>query len=115
VKEIEFLGTSLDDLREFPEIARRRSGFQLQLVQSGRDPDDWKPMATVGSGCREIRVRDPQGTYRMFYVAVMSDVVFVLHCFQKKTQKTAKSDLDLGRQRFKAMVEKERKRDQDDR
>jgi phage-related protein len=115
VKEIEFLGTSLDDLREFPEIARRRSGFQLQLVQSGRDPDDWKPMATVGSGCREIRVRDPQGTHRVFYVAVMSDVVFVLHCFQKKTQQTAKSDLDLGRQRFKAMVEKGRKRHQDDR
>ena len=72
-------------------------------------------MATVGSGCREIRVRDPQGTHRVFYVAVMNDVVFVLHCFQKKTQKTAKSDLDPGRQRFKAMVEKERKRHQDDR
>ena len=66
-------------------------------------------MATVGSGCREIRVRDPQGTYRVFYVAVMDDVVFVLHCFQKKTQKTAKSDLDLGRQRFKEMVERRAK------
>lgn len=87
MKEIESLGTSLDDLREFPEIARRRSGFQLHLVQSGRDPDDWKPMATVGSGCREIRVRDPQGTFRVFYVAVMDDVVYVLHCFQKKTKR----------------------------
>ena len=72
-------------------------------------------MTTVGSGCREIRVRDPQGTYRVFYVAVMDDVVYVLHSFQKKTQKTAKADLDLGKQRFKEMVEKERKRHQDDR
>jgi phage-related protein len=72
-------------------------------------------MTTVGSGCREIRVGDPQGTYRVFYVAVMDDVVYVLHCFQKKTQKTAKSDLDLGKQRFKEMVETRRKRYQDDR
>jgi phage-related protein len=114
VKEIEFLGTSLDDLREFPELARQRSGFQLHLVQSGRDPDDWKPIATVGSGCREIRVRDPSGTFRVFYVAVMGEVVYVLHRFQKKTQRTAKSDLDLGKRRFKEMIEKERKRDQGD-
>jgi phage-related protein len=69
----------------------------------------------VGSGCREIRVRDPQGIYQVFYVAVMDDVVCVLHCSQKKTQKTAKADLDLGRQRFKEMVEKERRRVRGDR
>ena len=114
MKDIEFLGTSLDDLREFPEAARRRSGFQLHLVQSGRDPDDWKPMSTVGSGCREIRMRDPGGTYRVFYVAVMDDVVYVLHCFQKRTQRTAKSDLDLSKQRFKEMKKIERKRHEDD-
>lgn len=114
MKEIEFFGTSLDDLREFPEIARRRSGFQLHLVQSGRDPDDWKPMGTVGSGCREIRVRDSQGAFRVFYVAVMDDVVYVLHCFRKKTQRTAKLDLDIGRKRFKEMTEKVRKRHRDD-
>ena len=115
MKDIEFLGTSLDDLRGFPEIARRRSGFQLQLVQLGRDPNDWTPMALVGAGCREIRVRDPQGIYRVFYVAVRDDIVYVLHCFQKKTQKTAKSDLDLGKQRFKEMMENERRRHHDDR
>ena len=107
MKHIEFLGTSLDDLRGFPEIARRRSGFQPQLVQLGRDPDDWKPMALVGAGCREIRVRDPHGIYRVFYVAVWDDIVYVLHCFQKKSTQgiaTPKPDMDLIEARLKAVA-----------
>lgn len=86
-------------------MARRRAGYQLYLVQFGADPSDWKPMTTVGPGCREIRVRD-EGTnaYRVVYVATLGAQVWVLHCFQKKTQRTAKADLDLARARYKAAV-----------
>ena len=73
VKGITFLGSSVDDLRAFPEVARQRAGFQLYLVQSGKEPPDWKPMTTIGPRCREIRVRDASGAYRVFYVATLGD------------------------------------------
>jgi len=105
VKDVEFVGSSDDDLRDFPEIARQRAGYQLHLVQSGQSPSDWKPMALVGSGCREIRVRDSGDAYRVLYVANFGDTVYVLHCFQKKSQRTAKSDIDLGKRRYAQMKE----------
>ena len=100
MKRITFLGSSLDDIRRFPENARRRAGYQLDRVQHGLDPDDWKPMSSIGSGCREIRVRDKDGTFRVFYVATIDETVYVLHAFQKKTQKISKADLDLAKQRY---------------
>ena len=100
MKRITFLGSSLDDIRRFPENARRRAGYPLDRIQHGLDPDDWKPMSSIGSGCREIRVRDKDGTFRVFYVATIDETVYVLHAFQKKTQKTSKADLDLARQRY---------------
>ena len=100
LKRITFLGSSLDDIRRFPENARRRAGYQLDRVQHGLDPDDWKPMSSIGSGCREIRVRDKDGTFRVFYVATIDETVYVLHAFQKKTLKTSKADLDLAKQRY---------------
>jgi len=100
LKRITFLGSSLDDIRRFPENARRRAGYQLDRVQHGLDPDDWKPMSSIGSGCREIRVRDKDGTFRVFYVATIDETVYVLHAFQKKTQKISKADLDLAKQRY---------------
>ncbi|MGC8514010.1 MAG: type II toxin-antitoxin system RelE/ParE family toxin [Acidimicrobiales bacterium] len=100
LKRITFLGSSLDDIRRFPENARRRAGYQLDRVQHGLDPDDWKPMSSIGSGCREIRVRDKDGTFRVLYVATIGETVYVLHGFQKKTQKTSKADLDLAKQRY---------------
>lgn len=105
VKDVEFVGNSDDDLREFPLIARQRAGYQLHLVQVGQNPSDWKPMTTVGPGCREVRVRDSGDTYRVFYVATVGDTVYVLHCFQKKTQQTTTFDIDLGKQRYKQMKE----------
>ena len=96
-KPVEFLGTSLDDLRAFPPSAKREAGYQIDQVQNGLDPDDWKPMNTVGQGVREIRVRDSDGAFRVIYVAKFADAVFyVTHCFQKKTQKTNKADIDLA-------------------
>lgn len=104
VKPIEFVGNSLDDLREFPVGARRECGYQLDRVQHGFEPRDWKPMPTVGSGVREIRVREQGGTFRLIYVAKLADRVYVLHCFQKRTQKTARADLDLAANRYRQVV-----------
>jgi phage-related protein len=103
-KPVVFRGSALDDLRRFPDVARRRAGFQLDLVQSGREPDDWKPMTTVGQGVREIRLRDEAGAYRVIYVAKFSEAVFVLHCFEKKTQRTSRQDIELATYRYKALV-----------
>jgi phage-related protein len=96
MKPIAFLGGALDDLREFPANARRGAGYQLDRVQRGLDPDDWRPMATIGRGVREIRVHDETGAFRVIYVANLADAVYVLHAFQKKTQQTSKRDLDLA-------------------
>lgn len=103
MKPVVFLGDSLDRLRTFPERARRNSGYQLDRVQRGLDPDDWKPMATIGSGVREIRVKDTSGAYRVVFVANLADAVYVLHAFQKKTQRTPARDLLLAQARFKEL------------
>mgnify|MGYP000256413172 FL=1 len=101
MKLIEWLGSSRADLRAFPEDARLDAGWQLELVQRGEDPDDWKPMKTVGKGVREIRIREASGAFRVIYLAKLEDRVLVLHAFQKKTQATAKKDLDLATRRLK--------------
>lgn len=99
-KHIEFRGNSLDELRAFPVAARREAGYQLDQVQHGQDPDDWKPMSTVGKGVKEIRIRDASGAFRVVYVAKFARAVYVLHCFQKKTEKANKADLDLAAKRY---------------
>lgn len=103
LKAIEFRGDSLDALRRFPEVARRRAGHQLDIVQHGAEPDDWKPMNSVGAGVREIRIRDQRGIYRVMYVTKFGDTIYVLHCFQKKTQKTSTADLELATRRYKEL------------
>lgn len=103
-KPIKFRGASLDDLREFPLAARREAGHQLDQVQHGHEPDDWKPMNTVGQGVREIRIRDAAGAFRVIYVAKLVDAIYVLHCFQKKTGKTSKKDIDLATQRYRELL-----------
>ena len=104
VKPIAFLGGSLDDLRGFPADARREAGYQLDRVQRGLDPDDWRPMPAIGAGVREIRVRERAGAFRVIYVATLADVVYVLHAFQKKTRQTAKRDVDLAASRLREQV-----------
>lgn len=103
-KPLEFLGTSLDDLRAFPLAAKREAGHQLDQVQHGFEPDDWKPMNTVGKGVREIRIRDASGAFRVLYVAKFADAVYVLHCFQKKTEKTSQADVDLAAKRYRDLL-----------
>lgn len=103
-KPVEFRGSALDDLRAFPASARREAGYQIDQVQRGNAPDDWKPMPTIGQGVREIRIRDLSGAFRVVYVAKFADAVYVLHCFQKKTQKTSKMDLDLAESRYRELI-----------
>ncbi|WP_209722394.1 type II toxin-antitoxin system RelE/ParE family toxin [Duganella sp. 1411] len=102
-KPVEFRGRSLDDLRAFPIEARREAGYQIDLLQHGQEPNDWKPMASVGPGVNEIRIQDAAGAFRVVYVAKFADAVYVLHCFQKKTQQTRKQDIDLAAQRYREL------------
>lgn len=106
VKPIDFLGDSLRSLQEFPDDAKRDAGYQLDRVQHGLQPDDFKSMPTIGKGVEEIRVRDDSGAYRVIYTARLADAVFVLHAFQKKTQATSKRDIDLAKQRFALLSRK---------
>ena len=101
MKFVRFIGSAKDDLSAFPRPARIRAGHELFMVQVGRDPDDWKPMTTIGPGACEIRVRDQAGAFRVIYVARFEDAVYVLHAFQKKSRKTSQADLRLARQRYR--------------
>ncbi|CDX60087.1 conserved hypothetical protein [Mesorhizobium plurifarium] len=104
MKILEFRGSALTDLRAFPNSARREAGYQLDKVQNEQLPTDWKPMTTVGKGVLEIRIRDETGAFRVIYTAKFADAIYVLHCFQKKTQKTSKTDLDLAAKRYGDLV-----------
>ena len=104
MKPLRFLGDSLKSLREFPSDSRQDAGYQLDQVQRGKQPDDFKPMPSIGKGVEEIRVRDETGAYRVIYTARLADAVYVLHCFQKKTQATSRRDIELARSRFLELV-----------
>jgi phage-related protein len=103
LKRVTFHGDSLDRLRDFSEDARREAGHALYEVQKGHDPSDWKPMPTIGAGVREIRIRDTAGAYRVIYIASFADAIHVLHAFEKKTQKTARRDLELAAARLRQL------------
>ena len=103
MKQVIWMGSSREDLRAFPREARREIGYQLEHVQEGVEPDDWKPMSAVGPGVREIRVQESSGAFRCIHLAKRPEGIYVLHCFQKKAQKTSRQDLDLAERRFKAI------------
>lgn len=100
MKKLRFIGSSLDDLRDFPAETRRSIGFELDAIQRGLMPSDFKPMLQVGAGAYEIRIH-VQGEWRVLYVAKFEDAVYVLHAFQKKTQKTRQEDIELAMRRYK--------------
>jgi phage-related protein len=99
LKPLKFVGSSLDDLRDFPEAVRKAMGTELMLVQFGGMPTDFKAMPTVGSGVFEVRVA-LEGAWRVLYVAKFAEAVYVLHAFQKKTQRTSQADLQLASNRY---------------
>ena len=94
MKALHWIGTSLDDLRGFPVSSRVEAGTDLRLVQQGAEPRDWKPMPEIGRGVREIRNRTKDGAFRVFYVVESATDVYVLHAFQKKSQRTSALDLE---------------------
>lgn len=100
MKYVSFVGDSLEALRKFPQSARRDAGYQIDRIQRGFDPDHWRPMTSIGSGVREIRIVDQGGAFRVIYTTIIGDAVYVLHAFQKKTHSTAKRDLDLAAVRY---------------
>ena len=104
LKRVEFLGDSLKCLRDFPKDARHDAGYELEQVQHGKRPSDWKPMPSIGKGVEELRVWDDTGTYRVVYLARLADAVYVLHACQKKTQTTAKRDIEVARTRLRALM-----------
>lgn len=100
-----FVGLARQDLAAFPEAARRRAGYELFMVQVGREPADFKPMPNVGPGTFELRVRDETGAFRVIYVAKFEHAVYVLHAFQKKTRKTSRADIELAVRRYRLIGE----------
>lgn len=103
-KEIRWVGSAYDDLLKFPDDARKEAGFQLGKVQAGLEPADWKPFNEIGAGTKEIRIDEVSGTYRVMYVAKFEEAIYVLHCFQKKTQATGKQDKAIAEARYRAVV-----------
>ena len=108
-KPVVWLGSSLDDLRAFPEEARRSAGYEIHLVQLGLEPSDWKPMSSVGPGVMELRIHS-QLEHRVFYLTKFDEAVFVIHSFQKKTRKTPKRDIDLAKHRLTELLRQRSKR-----
>lgn len=102
-KPVKWIGSSQRDIAALPDDAKREAGQQLFLVQSGLEPVDWKPMPSVGSGVNEIRVQ-AGGQWRVLYVAKFAGAVYVLHAFGKKTQRTAKSDIELASRRYNDLL-----------
>ena len=98
------MGSAKRDLLARSPDVRRVAGRELERVQRGADPTDWKPMPSIGRGAREIRVH-VGGELRVFYVASLPEAVYVLHIFEKKTRKTSPRDLALGQQRYRSMIQ----------
>jgi phage-related protein len=103
-KPIQWVGTARDELRDFPDDARLEAGFSLWAVQRGESAPDSKPMSVIGKGVQEIRIRTTDA-YRIFYIAKFEEAIYVLHAFQKKSQKTARSNIELGQQRYKQLIQ----------
>jgi phage-related protein len=103
MKILKFVGTSLNDIKKFPDKVKQLIGYQLHKIQTGQDPSDWKPLNTIGQGVKEIRIH-LNNEYRVFYVATFPESIYVLHAFHKKTQKTRKQDLDIATSRYKEIA-----------
>ena len=91
------------------DLCQRETGHELEKAQDGREPADWKPLPSVGLGVKELRVRTGDA-FRLIYLAKFTEAVYVLHAFQKKSEKTAQADIELARRRFRALIEERRRR-----
>jgi len=103
-KPIYWVGTSYKDLLSFPKGAKQSAGYQLHRIQNGLAPENWKPFQSIGPGVKEIRISDEGGAFRIMYVAKFSEKIYVLHSFQKKTQKTRSKDIEIAKVRYNAIA-----------
>jgi len=99
--EIEWLGDSLEIVRSYRVEVRRAIGSELRLLQTGDKPVHARPLKTVGRGVWELKISEKPGQFRVIYVTQRRDTIYVLHAFQKKTQRTPQKDIHLARARFK--------------
>ena len=102
--DVVFVGTALKDLKAFPIDARRAAGFQLDLLQQGDEPFDWRPMKTLGRGVNEIRITEDSGAFRVFYVVNRPEAIYVLHVMHKTTRQTETRDIELARARYQEII-----------
>jgi phage-related protein len=107
-KPIYWVGTSLKDLLALSDEVKRQAGYQLHRVQNGLEPEDWKPFQDIGAGVKEIRICEDGGAFRVMYVAKFAERIYVLHAFQKKTQKTSLKDINIAKIRYSAIVKEEK-------
>jgi phage-related protein len=106
--DVVWLGDSLDVLRSFPSAMQGDLGYALEQVQRGQMPPDSKPMRTVGPGVYELRDQDERAWYRVFYLKKIAGVIYVLHCFEKRTAQTAQKDIKVAQERLKRLNEEQR-------
>jgi phage-related protein len=107
MRTVVFEGNTLETLRQLPDNARLRSGYEIDRAQRDKEPENWKPFPSVGQGVREIRVQVGK-QYRIIYIAKFEDKVHVLHVFEKKSQKTRKSDIEIAKNRLKEVIRRYR-------
>jgi phage-related protein len=107
MKKIVWLTSTHEIVKDYPINARREIGYNLDKIQRGVDPIDWKVMVGVGRGVKEIRIHEGN-EYRVLYVAKFKEAIYILHSFIKKTQQTSKKDLDIGRKRYIELLETRR-------
>lgn len=94
------MGDTLRQIRGLPTGVKSDIGFQIDKLQDGELPNDFKPMSGIGPGVEEIRIWDRSGTYRVIYTARRPEAVYVLHVFQKTSEQTSQHDLDVAKHRF---------------
>lgn len=103
MKNIIWLGGTLEKIKGYPLNARREIGYNLDKIQHGLEPFDWRPMPSVGQGVNEIRIHE-ENEYRVLYVTKFFEAIYVLHSFVKKTEETSKNDIDFGKKRYNELL-----------
>jgi len=99
--EVVWEGDSLEVIRRFPGPARQDLGAELRRLQTGDRPLNSRPMPSIGARVYELKEQDERAWYRVIYLAKIENRIYILHCFEKKSAKTGKSNLALAKARLK--------------
>ena len=110
MKSVEWEGDSLDVIRAWPEAVKANIGADLRRLQKGDSPRDWKPFPGLRRKAFELRDRDKDGFYRLVYVTVIKEKLYVLHCFKKKSGKASQKDVSTTDERLKQLLKRETKK-----